>query len=104
MVKYEQAKNEILKHNAIPLLIECSGKFNELSKQFFLECLWTLSFNKQAAEQMRKNVQFIHLLEYIKESSVSEKENHSLSKLINDEIYKVVDGLLWNLVKGLMKR
>jgi hypothetical protein len=114
LVKYEQAKNEILKHNVVPFLIGCSHKLDGLSKQFLLECLWTLSFNKQAAQQMRENLQFIHSLQNIHTSTIGNNQqntprySHSSmipsEEIVNDGIYKITDGLLWNLAKGMTER
>ncbi len=96
LIKHEQVKNEILKHNVVSFLTGCSLKLNGLSKQFLLECLWTLSFNKQAAQQMRENVQFMHSLQNIAEFTVSNHSQNTLPQLVND-------GLVWNLIKGMIK-
>ncbi|CAF3415172.1 unnamed protein product [Rotaria sp. Silwood1] len=116
LIQHEQVKNEILKQNALRFLIECSQIFNGLSKQFFLECLWTLSFNEQAIQQMCQNSTFILSLKDISKPIINDNQinniRHSNSfnhrrnitmipsdDVVNNEIYKVADGLLWNLVK-----
>ncbi|CAF3376261.1 unnamed protein product [Rotaria socialis] len=116
LVKHEKIKKEILKQKALRFLIECSQKFNGLAKQFLLECIWTLSFDQQAAQQMRQNSDFISELKNIPISTVSDNQENNLrfcnsfsrrrnstvlpsNEVVNDGIHKMADGLLWNLVK-----
>ncbi|CAF3706107.1 unnamed protein product, partial [Adineta steineri] len=103
LVQYEQVKKEIIKQNALLFLIQSSQKLSGLSKQFILKSLWTLSFDKHIAQQINHNSQFIHSLQNIKKSSSesSQQTNPSISwnESTNDEIQKIIDGLLWNLSK-----
>ncbi|CAF1940146.1 unnamed protein product [Rotaria magnacalcarata] len=116
LVKHEKVKKEILKQKTLRFLIECSQKFHGLAKQFLLECIWTLSFDQQAAQQIRQNSDFISELKNILISTVSDNQENNLrfcnsfsrrrnsavipsDEVVNDEIHKMADGLLWNLVK-----
>jgi hypothetical protein len=117
LVQHEHIKNETLKQNILPFLIKSYEKLNGLSKQFLLECLWTLSFNEQVAQQIRQDSQFILSLQNVPKPDVSHppqnalrrsnsRRNNALYTLNEsaiDEMHKVADGLLWKLVKGLIK-
>ncbi|CAF1018940.1 unnamed protein product [Adineta steineri] len=103
LVQYEQVKKEIIKQNALLFLIQSSQKLSGLSKQFILKSLWTLSFDKHIARQINHNSQFIHSLQNIKKSSSEDNQQNnptiSWNESTNDEIQKIIDGLLWNLSK-----
>ncbi|CAF2412789.1 unnamed protein product [Rotaria sp. Silwood2] len=116
LIQYEQVKSEILNQNALRFLIECSQQFNGLSKQFFLECLWTLSFSEEILQRMRQNSEFISALKDIPKPIMSDYQENNLrhsnsfsrqcrndtmsssDDIVNNEIYKMADGLLWNIV------
>jgi len=118
LVQHDHIKNETLKQNTLPFLIQSYQKLNGLSKQSLLECLWTLSFNEQVAQQIRQDSQFILSLQNIPKPAVSDPPQnalrrsnsrlnnalYTLNEFPNDEMHKVADGLLWKLVKGLIKR
>ncbi|CAF0910631.1 unnamed protein product [Rotaria sordida] len=117
LIQYEQVKNEILKQNALRFLIQCSQKFTGLTKEFFLECLWKLSSNEQVVQEMSQNSKFILSLKDIPKPIISDtQENNSLlhshsfnrrrrnntvissDDIANNEIYKMANRLLQNLV------
>ena len=92
---------------------------NGLAKQYFLECLWTLSFHEEVAEQMRQNSEFILSLENIPKPEPNSNQENILRRstsfsnlrnsmtpvskdVANNGIFKMADGLLWNLVKGII--
>jgi hypothetical protein len=121
LVQHEQIRNEILQRKTLAVLIEYYQKLKGLSKQLLLECLWTLSFNEQIAEQLREHPQFILSLENIPKSdgditqqnvirrtnSYSSRRNSTatvIDEVANNGIRKVADGILWKLVKGKIKR
>lgn len=118
MVRREHSKNEIAKQNELPFLMECSIKMKGLAKRFFLECLWTLSFDEKLAEKMRQNTEFIRSLKDIPVPYPADKQENTVRRsysfssgrnsamplsedVANNEIYSMTDGLLWNLVKGI---
>ncbi len=94
MIQHTELRDELLKKDSLPQLIECSEKLSGLAKQYLLECLWTLSFDKPTAEKLRENSQFILSLQNIPKPDSSNEP-------AKDGIYKMADGLLWNLVKGM---
>ncbi len=117
LAQYEQIRNEIFKQNILPFLIDSYPKLYGLSRQILLECLWKLSFNKQITQQLREHPNFILSLEDIpkpvtdnnpqntlrRSTSFSSRRNSMsviLTEATNYEIQKVVDGLLWKVVKG----
>jgi hypothetical protein len=118
LVQHDELKNELLKQNALPYLLECSQKISGLSKQFLLECLWTLSFDKQTVEQIRQYSEFILSLQNIPKLAVNNNQENTLhrsnsrlnnalissNEAANEGIYKMADGLLWNLIKGIIER
>jgi len=120
-VQYEQIRNEILKQGILIFLIDCYKKLHGLSRQILLECLWKLSFNEGIAQQLREHSQFIHSLENIpklvndnipqntirRSNSYGASRNSTsivLTEATNYAIQKAADGLLWKIVKGIIKK
>ncbi|CAF0722602.1 unnamed protein product [Adineta ricciae] len=121
LVRHEEIKREIVKQNALPLLVKFSHNLTGLAKQFILETLWTLSFDKQVAQQLRDDLQFMHLIQNVRKpisnkntsSNNNNNNNHQSyqsSNLSKDDliswneaaegaIYKIATGLLWTLHK-----
>lgn len=118
--KNEKVKKEIIRKKALPFLIECSKKLKGLSKQFMLECIWTLSFNQDVAKEIRENSEFMSALKAIPKPVTNVNQDNSLryshsfsrrrnstvippDEIANDGIYNMADGLLWNLEKSMIK-
>jgi len=121
LAQYEQIKNEIFKKGIVSLLISFYEKLHGLSKQVLLECLWTLSFNEDIAQQIRQYPQFILSLQNIPKSNDDNiqqntmRRSHSYSNLrknnivlsnqaTNNGIKNMADGLLWKIVQGIIKK
>ncbi|CAF3785518.1 unnamed protein product [Rotaria socialis] len=116
LAQYQQIKNQILKKGLISSLVAYYEKSHGLPKQLLLECIWTLSFNEQIAQQLRTNSKFIVSLENIAKltnddtqqdairhsNSYCSRQNGTVvasSEGTHSGIQKVTDGLLWKLVK-----
>jgi len=119
--QYEQIRNEILDQGILTFLIDCSKKLHGLSRQLLLECLWKLSFNDRIAQHLRENSQFINSLEDIPKADIGNipqnpfRRSNSfitgqrsastvLTEATNRAIQRVADGLLWKIVKGIIKK
>lgn len=121
LTQHERICEEILKQNLATFFIDYQAKLHGLPKQVLLECLWQLSFHEQIAQQLRDHSQFIYSLEnlpkpvedYIpsnrlRRSSSFGSRRNSVSvvsmDMTNHGIQKVVDGILWKLVRGRMEK
>ncbi|CAF1992875.1 unnamed protein product [Rotaria magnacalcarata] len=115
LAQYQQIKNQILKKGLISTLVAYYEKSDGLPKQLLLECIWTLSFNEQIAQQLCTNSKFIASLENITKltndgtqqdtirhsNSYCSRQNGTVvasSEGTHNGIQKVTDGLLWKLV------
>ncbi len=85
-------KEEVLKQDALPFLLDCTNKLVGNSLKLLVEALWSLSFSQEAAVQLRTNTQFIEKVQ-------------AIAKDTGDEaMKKATDGLVWKLVKGIEKK
>jgi hypothetical protein len=85
-------KEEVLKQNALPFLLECTNKLTGSLLKLLVEILCSLSFSPEAALQLRNNPQFLEKVQ-------------TMSKETNDEaMKKASDGLVWKLVQGIDKK
>ncbi|CAF0925458.1 unnamed protein product [Adineta steineri] len=84
LVQHDQIKTEILKQNALPLLVNSCQHFNDQSKRLVLESLGSISFDVEAARLLRDNKQFIKSME-------------DMQKTTDDGIRKAAEKIVWNL-------
>ena len=90
LIQHDQIKDEVIKQNALPFLLECTDKLTDQRRILILEILWTLTFHEKSLSALRANSQF---LEKIKNISKDEK---------NEPLKKAADGLVWKLVQGIV--
>jgi hypothetical protein len=91
LVQHDQIKSEILKQNALPLLINNYQYFHDKSQRLILESLGSMSFDTEAAKLLRTNTQFINSVENIQETA-------------SDGIKKAAEEIIWNLIKGIKNK
>jgi len=89
LVQHDQIKSEILKQNALSLLINNCQHFNDRSQRLILESLGSITFDAEAARLLRGDTQFI--------SSVND-----IQKTTNDGIKKAAEKIIWNLIEGII--
>ncbi|CAM4961869.1 unnamed protein product [Rotaria socialis] len=88
LTQHDQIKEELTKQDVLPLLLRCSteSKFDPVKARLpALEILLALTFNAEAADQLKRNAQFLSNLKTLATSS-SEKS-----------LQRVAEGLLWKL-------
>jgi len=88
LVQHDQIKSEILKQNALPLLVSSCQHFSDRSKRLVLDTLGSITFDEEAARVLRDNTEFIKSIE-------------DMQKTSDDGIKKAADKILWNLIKGI---
>lgn len=89
LVQHDQMKEEVLKGNTLPFLLECINILTGTALTLSLETLWSLSFSQDIARVLRGD------------SKLQEKIQ-TVSKNTNDEaLKKATNGLLWKLVQGI---
>ncbi|CAF1360613.1 unnamed protein product, partial [Didymodactylos carnosus] len=87
LVQHDQIKDELVKQNAIPLLIRCitETKFDVIKvQQCALEILWAMTFNERAANILKSNENFISHL-------------RSLQMSNETGVIKAAEGIIWKL-------
>ena len=84
-------KDEVIKQNALPFLLECTNKLTDRSQILILETLWSLTFREESASALRANPKFLRKI-----------QNISLNSR-NEPLKKAADGLVWKLVRGKSK-
>ena len=87
LVQHDQIKSEILKQNALHLLVNHCQKLNDRSKRLVLESLGSITFDEEAARVLRTDDEIIKSIE-------------DMQKDKNDGIRKAAEKILWNLLKG----
>ncbi|CAF0891793.1 unnamed protein product [Rotaria sordida] len=87
LVQHDQMKDEIIKQNAIPFLLECTNKLDDKAQILAFEILWSLTFREEGALALRSNRNFLNKIQTISKDSNSEP------------LKKAVDGLVWKLVR-----
>ncbi|CAF3697610.1 unnamed protein product [Rotaria sp. Silwood1] len=91
LVQHDQMKEELLKQNGLPFLLDCAHDFIDVKLKLLLETLWSLSFSQDAAVALRSNTELIQRIE-------------NVSQTAHDEaMKKASEGLTWKLVKGTLK-
>lgn len=87
LVQHDQIKSEILKQNAVSVLIDGYEHLNPDSKRLLLESLGSITFDHEAARLLRHNTQFLHSIEGIQTAN-------------DNGIQKAAENIMWNLTKG----
>jgi len=82
-------KEEVLKQNALPFLLDCTNKVSESALPLLLETLWSSSFSPDIAKTLRTNPELVEKIQTISKNA----DNESLKK--------AADGLVWKLVQGI---
>ena len=81
-------KEEIVKQNFLPFLLDCTTKVSHESLILLLETIWSLTFSPEAALIIRKDKSFVELVK-----TISQGTN-------DDGLQKAADGLKWKLIEG----
>jgi hypothetical protein len=89
LVQHDQLKDEIIKQNALPFLLECSNNLSGRALVLTLEILWCLTFIEEIARALRANSDFLEKIQTISEDKS------------NEPLRKAADGLVWKLIKGI---
>jgi hypothetical protein len=89
LVQHDQMKDEVIKQNALPFLIECTNKLTGRAHVLIFEILWSLTFHEAGSEALRSSQNFLDKI-------------HSIPKNSNNEpLKKAADGLIWKLIRGI---
>jgi hypothetical protein len=89
LVQHDQIKDEIIKQNALPFLLECTKKLVKRSLVLIFEILWCLTFFEEIARTLRVSSEFLKRIQNIS------KDNS------NEPLKKAADGLVWKLIQGI---
>jgi hypothetical protein len=89
LVQHDQLKDEIIKQNALPFLLECSNNLSGRALVLTFEILWCLTFIEEIARALRANSYFLEKIQTISEDKS------------NEPLRKAADGLVWKLIKGI---
>jgi hypothetical protein len=84
-------KDEVIKQNALPFLLDCISKLTDKAQILILETLWSLTFREESALALRSNNQFLDKIQTISSDSK------------NEPLKKAADGLVWKLIRGKYK-
>ncbi|CAM4877483.1 unnamed protein product [Rotaria socialis] len=87
LVQHDQIKVEILKQNALYLLIDNYQTVNDRSKRLLLESLVSMTFIEDAARLLGENKNFVNSIQ-------------NMQKTATEGIQKAAEKILWNLQKG----
>ncbi len=90
LVQHDQIKEELTKQEILPLLIRFAteSKFNLIKVRLpALEILLALTFNNQAANQLKQNPKFISYLKTLSTQSTEQR------------LQRVAEGILWKIEK-----
>ncbi|CAF3403983.1 unnamed protein product [Rotaria socialis] len=88
LIQYDQTKDEILKQDNIPFILECTNKLMKRPLILTFEMLWSLAFSDDIGSVLRTNSNFLDKIQSIA------KDNKDTS------VKKVIDGLIWKLAQG----
>jgi hypothetical protein len=91
LVQHDQMKDEVIKQNALPFLLECTNKLTDRAQILILETLWSLTFREEGALALRSNDKFLDKIQTISSDSK------------NEPLKKAADGLVWKLIRGNYK-
>ncbi|CAF3545088.1 unnamed protein product [Rotaria socialis] len=87
LIQYDQIKDEILKQDNIPFILECTNKLMKRPLILTFEMLWSLAFSDDIGSVLRTNSNFLDKIQSIA------KDNKDTS------VKKVIDGLIWKLAQ-----
>ncbi|CAF1145701.1 unnamed protein product [Rotaria sordida] len=87
LVQHDQMKEELLKQDALPFLLDCANNFFGEKLKLLLETLWSLSFLKDAAHELRDRPDIIEKIQTISQTTEDEA------------VKKASEGLNWKLVE-----
>ncbi|CAF2736925.1 unnamed protein product [Rotaria sp. Silwood2] len=87
LVQHDQIKDEIIKQNALPFLLECTNQLTRRALVLIFEILWCLTFFEEIARVLRADLNFLDKIQTIS------KDNK------NEPLKKAVDGLVWKLIQ-----
>ncbi|CAM4836539.1 unnamed protein product [Rotaria magnacalcarata] len=87
LIQHDQIKDEILKQDKIPFLLECTKKLTKRPLMCTFEILWSLAFSDDIASVLRTNSNFLDKIQSIA------KDNK------DESVKKVIDELVWKLVE-----
>lgn len=90
MIQHDQIKDEVIKQNALPFLLECSKTLSQRALVLVYEVLWRLAFIEEIARVLRMDTEFLNR---IREISVEHTD---------ESLKKAVDGLIWKLIQGIV--
>ncbi|CAF1635126.1 unnamed protein product, partial [Didymodactylos carnosus] len=89
LVQHDQIKGELVKQGGIPLLIRCitETKFDVVKvQQRALEILWAMTFNEQAADELKHDEKFMTQVKILLSSN-------------EKGVQKAAEGIIWKLEK-----
>ena len=90
MIQHDQIKEEVTRQEILPLLIRCASesKFDAIKARLpALEILLALTFNTEAANQLKQNAKFLATLKTLLTNSSEQR------------LQRVAEGVLWKLEK-----
>ncbi|CAF2606175.1 unnamed protein product [Rotaria sp. Silwood2] len=87
LVQHDQIKDEIIKQNALPFLLQCTNQLTRRALVLIFEILWCLTFFEEIARVLRADLNFLDKIQTIS------KDNK------NEPLKKAVDGLVWKLIQ-----
>ena len=90
LVQHDQMKDEVIKQNALPFLLECSKNLTGRSHILIFEILWSLTFHEEGLLALRSNQNFLDKIQTIPKDSN------------NEPLKKAADGLIWKLIRGIL--
>ena len=88
LIQHDQIKDEVIKQNALPFLLECTNRLTDKAYILILEILWSLTFREESLLALRSNDKFLEKIQ-----TISNDDN-------NEPLKKAADGLVWKLVRG----
>ena len=90
LIQHDQIKEEVTRQEILPLLIRCASesKFDAIKARLpALEILLALTFNTEAANQLKQNAKFLATLKTLLTNSSEQR------------LQRVAEGVLWKLEK-----
>lgn len=102
MVENEDAQKELVKQDAVPVIVKCASETQfdvSTVQQPSLECLWTMAFTEDLLKNLIESSKLLaHLKMLIKPptiiSPIVTEENDEKP---SEELARAADGLLWKL-------
>ncbi|CAF4195753.1 unnamed protein product [Rotaria sp. Silwood2] len=87
LLQHDQIKDEVLKQNAVPFLLDCANKFTDEKLKLVLEALWSLSFSRDAVVALRFHSELLDKIQKVSQTTDDEA------------MKKASEGLTWKLVE-----